>query len=304
MITQTYWIVFNIFIFLFLALDLGIFNRRQHQPSYKEALGWTLFWISVSLAFSAWIFIHLGSVAFFEYITSYKIEKVLSLDNVMVFAVIFKSLSIPTQYQHRVLFIGILSALVMRALMIFLGVELLETFSWLLYIFGAFLIFTGMKIFFIREKEEPLANSRLWKFCQKIIPLSSKPHGNKFFVIEHKKHKATPLLFALVLIEFSDIIFAVDSLPAIFSITTNSFLIYTSNILAILGLRSLYFVLARAIEKIKYLKFALGLVLVIVGLKLIFNIHLHPGITFVILTIIFSSSIILSMYVKSSSKIN
>ena len=304
MITQTYWIVFNIFILLFLALDLGIFNRRQHQPTYKEALGWTLFWISLSLAFSAWIFFHLGSVAFFEYITSYKIEKVLSLDNVMVFAVIFKSLNIPTQYQHRVLFIGILSAIVMRALMIFLGVELLERFSWLLYIFGAFLVFTGMKIFFIREKEEPLANSRLWKFCQKIIPLSSKLHGNKFFVIEHKKHKATPLLFALVLIEFSDIIFAVDSLPAIFSITTNSFLIYTSNILAILGLRSLYFVLARAIEKIKYLKFALGVVLVIVGLKLIFNIHLHPGITFAILAVIFSSSIILSICVKSSRKIN
>jgi tellurite resistance protein TerC len=250
------------------------------------------------------MFFHLGSVAFFEYITSYKIEKVLSLDNVMVFAVIFKSLNIPTQYQHRVLFIGILSAIVMRALMIFLGVELLERFSWLLYIFGAFLVFTGMKIFFIREKEEPLANSRLWKFCQKIIPLSSKLHGNKFFVIEHKKHKATPLLFALVLIEFSDIIFAVDSLPAIFSITRNPFIIYTSNILAILGLRSLYFVLARAIENIKYLKFALGIVLVIVGLKLIFSIHLHPGITFVILAVIFSSSIILSMREKSSRKIN
>ena len=132
MITQTYWIVFNIFILLFLALDLGIFNRREHQPTYKEALGWTLFWISVSLAFGAWIFVDLGSVAFFEYITSYKIEKVLSLDNVMVFAVIFKSLSIPIQYQHRLLFIGILSAIVMRALMIFLGVELLERFSWLL----------------------------------------------------------------------------------------------------------------------------------------------------------------------------
>jgi tellurite resistance protein TerC len=304
MITQTYWVVFNIFILLFLALDLGIFNHREHQPTYKEALGWTLFWISVSLAFSAWMFFHLGSVAFFAYITSYKIEKVLSLDNVMVFAVIFKSLNIPTQYQHRVLFIGILSAIVMRALMIFLGVELLERFSWLLYIFGAFLVFTGMKIFFIREKEEPLANSRLWKFCQKIIPLSSKLHGNKFFVIEHKKHKATPLLFALVLIEFSDIIFAVDSLPAIFSITRNPFIIYTSNILAILGLRSLYFVLARAIENIKYLKFALGIVLVIVGLKLIFSIHLHPGITFVILAVIFSSSIILSMREKSSRKIN
>ncbi len=302
MISQTHWITFNALICLFLALDLGIFNRNQHKPGYKQAMAWTLFWVGVSLAFGVWVYFYLGSIAFFEYITSYKIEKILSLDNVMIFAVIFKSLNIPDQYQHRVLFIGILSAIVMRGLMIFLGVELLEKFSWLLYVFGAFLVFTGMKIFFIKENKDSLADSTIWKFCQKIIPLSSKLQGNKFFVIDQQKYKATPLFFALVLIEFSDIIFAVDSLPAIFSITTNSFLIYTSNILAILGLRSLYFVLARAIEKIKYLKFALGLVLVIVGFKLIFNIHLHPGITFAILAIIFSASVILSMYLKPIDK--
>lgn len=299
MISQTYWIAFNAFIFLFLALDLGVFNRAQHQPSYKEAMGWSLFWVGLSVAFGGWIYFHLGTTAFFEYITSYKIEKILSLDNVMVFAVVFKSLHIPVQYQHRVLFLGIVSALALRGLMIFLGVELLQSFSWLLSVFGAFLVFTGFKIFFVKEQQEDLSQGKLWRYCQKFIPLTSKLHGNKFFAIEDKRLKATPLLFALILIEISDIIFAVDSLPAIFSITTDPFLIYTSNILAILGLRSLYFVLAKAIESFKYLKPALGLVLVLVGGKLIFNIHLHPAITFTILTVIFTLSVFFSMRFKS-----
>ena len=298
-VTQTYWIVFNAFIILFLALDLGVFNRHQHQPSYKEALRWSLFWVSLSLAFGGWIYFYLGSTAFFEYITSYKIEKILSLDNVMVFAVIFKSLNISAQYQHRVLFIGIVSALVLRGLMIYLGVELLQNFSWLLNIFGVFLVFTGIKIFFVKEQQHSFLQSKIWTYCQKLIPLSSKEHGGKFFVVEDKKYKATPLVFALIAIEISDIIFAADSLPAIFSITTNPFLIYTSNVLAILGLRSLYFVLAKAIESFRYLKPALGLVLVIVGSKLIFNIHLHPALTFIILTVIFVSSIFLSIRFKS-----
>lgn len=299
MISQTYWIAFNAFICLFLALDLGMFNRRQHQPTYKEALCWSLFWVGLSVAFGGWIYFHLGATAFFEYITSYKIEKILSLDNVMVFAVVFKSLNIPVKYQHRVLFLGIVSALILRGFMIFLGVELLQNFSWLLNIFGFFLVFTGFKIFFVKEQRQNFSQSKLWQYCQRLIPLSSKLHGNKFFAVEDKKRKATPLLFALILIEISDIIFAVDSLPAIFSITTSPFLIYTSNVLAILGLRSLYFVLAKAIESFKYLKPALGLVLILVGSKLIFNIHLHPAITFTILTVIFISSVFLSMRFKS-----
>jgi tellurite resistance protein TerC len=298
MITQTYWIAFNAFVVLFLALDLGVFNRHQHQPTYKEAVCWSLFWVGLSVAFGGWIYFHLGTTAFFEYITSYKIEKILSLDNVMVFAVVFKSLNIPVEYQHRVLFLGIVSALVLRGLMIFLGIELLQNFSWLLTVFGAFLVFTGLKIFFVKEQQQDFSQGKLWRYCQKLIPLSSKLYGNKFFAIEDKKRKATPLLFALILIEITDIIFAVDSLPAIFSITTNPFLIYTSNVFAILGLRSLYFVMAKAIESFRYLKPALGLVLVLVGGKLIFNIHIHPGVTFAVLTVIFASSVFLSMRSK------
>ncbi len=298
MISQTYWIAFNALVVLFLALDLGVFNRHQHQPTYKEAVSWSLFWVGLSVAFGGWIYFHLGATAFFEYITSYKIEKILSLDNVMVFAVVFKSLNIPVQYQHRVLFLGIISALVLRGLMIFLGIELLQNFSWLLSVFGAFLVFTGFKIFFVKEQQQDFSKSKLWRCCERLIPLSSKLHGGKFFAVQGKKFKVTPLLFALILIEISDIIFAVDSLPAIFSITTNPFLIYTSNVLAILGLRSLYFVLAKAIESFKYLKPALGIVLVLVGGKLIFNIHIHPAVTFVILAVIFVSSVLISIRFK------
>lgn len=297
MISQTHWILFNLAILLFLAFDLGIFNRNNAIPSYKRALGWTIFWITISLIFGIWIYIHLGLVAFFEFITSYKIEKILSLDNVIVFTIIFESLKIPRQHQHRVLFVGIISALFLRGLMIFLGIELLAKFSWILKIFGIFLIFTGLK-FFKQNKETSLSDSKFWTFCQKIIPLSSKLQGNCFFITDKKKRKATPLLFALIMIEFSDIIFALDSLPAIFSITTNSFIIYTSNVLAILGLRSLYFVLVDTIEKLKYLKTALGFTLVLIGVKLSFDIHFHPAISLSVLTCIFSTAIIFSMHSK------
>jgi tellurite resistance protein TerC len=299
MVSNTYWIAFNTLIILFLALDLGILNRRDHQPTSSESLKFTIFWIGVSLTFGVWIYFNFGSTAFFEYITSYKIEKFLSIDNVMVFAVIFKSLNVPIKYQHRVLFIGIISALVLRGLMIFLGVELLLKFHWLLTVFGIFLIFTGIKIFLVKETENSFTKSAIWKYCQKIIPSTTKLEGHKFFIRTNHKWSATPLLYALILIEVSDIIFALDSLPAIFSITTDPFLIYTSNILAILGLRSLYFVLANAVEKFKYLKPALGIVLILVGAKIVFNIQLHPATTFAILAVIFLTSILLSMRSKS-----
>ena len=217
----------------------------------------------------------------------------------MVFAVIFKSLSIPLKYQHRVLFVGILSAIVLRAIMIFLGVELLQKFHWLLTIFGVFLVFTGIKIFTTKEDDGSLEDNVLWKYCKKILPYSEKFDGHKFFIKSHGKLLASPLLFALILIEISDIVFAIDSLPAIFAITTDPFLIYTSNMLAILGLRSLYFVLANAVEKFKYLKPALGIVLIFVGAKIVFNITLHPATVFAILAVIFSIAILFSMRSKS-----
>ena len=299
MITQTHWIAFLSIIFLFLAFDLGILSRHHKQQSYKEALGWTIFWVAISLVFSGWVYISFGSVAFFEFLTSYKIEKILSVDNIVVFAVVFETLNIPPKFQHRILFIGILSALILRGLMIFLGIELLEKFSWLLNIFGGFLILVGFKLFSNKKEETLSTKSKLWVFCKKIIPLSSKLYKDRFFVIENKKLKATTLFLALILIEFSDIIFALDSLPAIFSITTTPFIIYTSNILAILGLRSLYFVLVKILEKLKYLRIALGAVLILVGIKLTFGIHLHPSISLAIITFIFVTSIIASLKSKT-----
>jgi tellurite resistance protein TerC len=299
MISNLSWIVFNSLIILFLAFDLGVLSRHNQQPSSKQALKFTVFWVFVSLAFGGWIYFYLGAPAFFQYITSYKIEKFLSIDNVMVFSVIFKTLNVPIKYQHKVLFIGIVSALVLRGLMIFLGIELLLKFHWLLTVFGIFLVFTGAKFFMIKETESSFTEGFVWKYCKKIIPSTAKFDGNKFFIKTKDKWSATPLLYALILIEISDIIFAIDSLPAVFSITTDPFLIYTSNILAILGLRSLYFVLASAVEKFKYLKPALGIVLIFVGSKIVFNIQLHPATTFAILAVIFLTSILLSIRSKS-----
>lgn len=298
MISSTHWIAFLLIIAVFLILDLGILNRKQHQPSYKEALGWTILWITISLMFSIWIYFYLGPTSFFEFITSYKIEKVLSIDNIVVFAIVFETLNIPLQYQHRILFIGILSAIIFRGLMIFLGIELFRSFHWLLNIFGIFLIFVGLKLFLKKETKNPSVNSKLWNFCRNKIPLTSNLHKGNFFTKENKKIKATPIFLALILIEFSDIIFAIDSLPAIFSITSSPFIIYTSNILAILGLRSLYFVLIKALEKLKYLKIALGIILSLVGIKLTFNIHVHPALSFTIVTGIFLIFTIFSMKLK------
>jgi tellurite resistance protein TerC len=299
MVSNTYWVIFNTFIILFLMFDLGVLNKNDVPPTSKQALNFTIFWIFISLIFGVWIYFHFGTEAFFQYITSYKIEKFLSIDNVMVFAVIFKSFNVPIKYQHRVLFIGIISALVLRGLMIFLGIELLLKFHWLLTIFGIFLIFTGIKIFAAKEKDNSFTDGMIWRYFQKIIPNTAKFDGHKFFIKNKGKLSATPLFYSLILIEVSDIIFAIDSLPAIFSITTDPFLIYTSNMLAILGLRSLYFVLANAVEKFKYLKPSLGIVLIFVGAKIVFNVHLHPAITFSILGVIFSTAILLSIRSKS-----
>lgn len=299
MVSSTYWIIFNTFIILFLVFDLGVLNKNDVPPTSKQAFNFTIFWVLISLLFGGWIYFHFGTEAFFQYITSYKIEKFLSIDNVMVFAVIFKSFNVPIKYQHRVLFIGIISALVLRGLMIFLGIELLLKFHWLLTIFGIFLIFTGIKIFALKEKDSAFTDSVIWKCFKKIIPNTAKFDGHKFFIKNNGKLSATPLFYSLILIEVSDIIFAIDSLPAIFSITTDPFLIYTSNMLAILGLRSLYFVLANAVEKFKYLKPALGIVLIFVGAKIVFNVHIHPAITFAILGVVFTTSILLSIRSKS-----
>jgi tellurite resistance protein TerC len=262
------WGGFILFVLAMLALDLGVFHRKAHVVRFKEALMWSGVWVGLALLFNAGIWWHFGAEPAVQFLTGYLIEKSLSVDNIFVFVIIFSSLSIPALYQHRVLFWGILTALVLRAVMIFAGVAMLQRFHWLIYVFGAFLILTGIKLFLNRNKEEHPEDSALMKWARRAIPSTKSFAGDRFFTLENGRRLATPLFMALLLVEFTDVIFALDSIPAIFAITQDPFLIFTSNIFAILGLRSLFFLLAGMVEKFSYLKVGLSAVLVFVGAKM------------------------------------
>ncbi|MBO9703061.1 MAG: TerC family protein [Sporocytophaga sp.] len=264
-----YWIFFNVFVLIILAFDLGVFHRKAHVVSFKESILWTVFWISLALSFNLIIYLWQGPDQALDFLTGYLIEKSLSIDNIFVILLIFKYVQVPDQYQHRVLFWGILGALVMRAIFIFLGIELLERFHWLVYIFGAFLIIIGIRMAVRKEKKvEPKKNIMI-NLVKRFIPATPKYDSDKFFIrIDHKRHM-TPLFFSLIMIETTDLIFAVDSIPAILAITTDKFIVYTSNVFAILGLRSLYFAFAGLMQKFRYLHYGLASILVFVGVKMI-----------------------------------
>ncbi len=271
-------------VFLFLALDLGVFNKTPHIISTKEASKWTAIWVSFSFAFSGviyWIYTtnyidnpdHLKpTTAMIKYITGYLIELSLSIDNIFVIAIIFASFKIPQKYQHRVLFWGILGAIVFRGLMIFFGVMLIHKFSWTTYLFGAFLIFTAVKMLFTKDEPdfEP-KDSFVYKLLGKIMPITSHTDKEHFFIKKDNKNYATPLFVALIVIEVMDVLFAVDSVPAILAITSDPFLVFSSNIFAILGLRSMYFFLANMLAKFSYLEFSLIAILSFVGLKMLLH---------------------------------
>ena len=262
------WIGFLVFVLAMLALDLGVFHRKAHAVRFREALVWSLVWIGLALAFNALIWWRHGGQPATEFLTGYLIEKSLSIDNIFVFVIIFSSLRIEAEHQHRVLFWGILSALVLRALMIGGGVALLERFHWLVYVFGAFLIVTGIKLFRERAEEAHPERGRAYRLLQRLIPSTERREGGQFFVREGGRRLATPLFMALVLVELSDVIFALDSIPAILAVTTDPFIVFTSNIFALLGLRSLFFLVGGLVEKFAFLKVGLAAVLVFVGLKM------------------------------------
>jgi tellurite resistance protein TerC len=251
-----------------LALDLGVFHRKAHAVRFKEALTWSAVWVGLALLFNVGIWWKFGAEPGVQFLTGYLIEKSLSVDNIFVFVIIFSALRIPAIYQHRVLFWGILSALVLRAVMIFAGVAMLQRFHWLIYVFGAFLIITGIKLFLNRNKEEHPENGRAMRWARRTIPSTNRYDGHHFFTKEAGKWLATPLFMALILVEVTDVIFALDSIPAIFAVTQDPFLVFTSNIFAILGLRSLFFLVAGMVEKFSYLKIGLSAVLVFVGAKM------------------------------------
>jgi len=268
------WLLFIGIVMSLLAFDLGVLHKDDHEIGVSESLLLSGGYISVALLFGAWVWWYLGAQSGMEYYTGFMIEKSLSMDNVFVIALIFSYFAIPRQYQHRVLFWGILGVIVLRAIMIGLGATLVDEFSWVLYLFGAFLVFTGIKMWIIADHMPDIANNPVLKFLKGRMRVTDGLRGNAFWVHEPDPatgkvvRSATPLFLALVLIEFVDLVFAVDSVPAIFAITTDPFIVYTSNIFAILGLRALYFALAAMIHRFKYLKYALAMVLVFIGTKI------------------------------------
>jgi tellurite resistance protein TerC len=263
------WIGFNLFVLAMLALDLGVFHRKAHEVSLREATIWSGVWISLALLFNVGLYFTWGAQPALEFFTGYLIEKSLSVDNIFVFVLVFSAFAVPPVYQHRVLFWGILGALVMRGILIGVGAALLKEFHWIIYVFGAFLIFTGIKMALHRNEELHLENNPVLTLARRMIPVTNEYQGDKFFVRQAGRLLATPLFLVLLIVESTDLVFAVDSIPAIFAVTQDPFIVYTSNVFAILGLRSLYFLLAGVMDKFYYLKLGLSVVLTFVGVKMV-----------------------------------
>ncbi|MBT9189304.1 MULTISPECIES: TerC family protein [Zobellia] len=310
------WILFIALIIVFLALDLGVFNKNEHVIKTKEAAIWTTVWVSVAMAFSGviyWLFSQ-GLVenptnltpnnAVLKYVTGYLIELSLSIDNVFVIAVIFSAFKIPALYQHRVLFWGILGAIVFRGLMILFGVALITKFEWIIYVFGVFLLWTAFKM--LKGDDENFKPKDSWIFKQigKIYPITSDFHGHDFFVRLKGLRAATPLFVALVVIELTDVLFALDSIPAILAITADPFIVFSSNILAILGLRSMYFLISRMLEKFRYINYSLVVILAFVGLKMLFShqVELPEWLSLAVISVALLSGIAASLLIPEKKK--
>ncbi len=273
------WVGFNLFVLALLALDLGVFHQKAHKVSIKEATIWSIIWISLSMLFNLGIYFfwdtfvpasnYSNSEAALAFFTGYLLEKSLSVDNIFIFVVIFSFFAVPAAYQHRVLFWGIIGALIMRGTLIVIGSALLKEFHWIIYVFGFFLIFTGVRMAIQRNEEVHPEHNPVVKILRRVMPVTENYEGEQFFVRRLGRLMATPLFLVLLIVESTDLIFAVDSIPAIFAVTDNPFIVYTSNVFAILGLRSLYFLLAGVVDKFHYLKLGLSAVLVFVGIKMV-----------------------------------
>lgn len=310
--TVSIWLAFLVFVLLMVALDLGVFHRQPKAPSVRDALTWTLIWVALSLLFNGLVYLlyennytwaslateHLtGKQAASQYLMGYLLEKSLSVDNIFVIAMVFSYFRVPPALQHRVLFWGILGAVILRGVMIALGVALINSFDWVTYIFGAFLIYTAVKMMLIRQETVDPGENPLVKVAMRWLPVTNQYHGQKFIVRINGSLMFTPMFLALLLVESSDVMFAVDSIPAIFAVTRDPFIIFTSNIFAILGLRSLYFVLAGYMAKFRYLKGALVFVLAYVGIKMIISNHYHipDGASMAIIGVILLVGVLASM---------
>lgn len=270
------WLAFIAFVIAMLAIDLGLFQRKAHVVKPREAAFWTLTWVSLSLILGGVFYFWLGSEKAIQYITGYVLEWSLSVDNIFVFVLVFSYFRVPFKYQQRVLLWGILGALLLRGVMIIVGVTLIEAFSWILYVFGAFLLFTGLRMLFANDEDETdLEKNPGLRLVRRLMPVSSEYDGQKFFTVKNGVRMATPLLLVLVVIEFTDLLFAVDSIPAIFAVTTDGFIVFTASIMAVLGLRSMYFLLAHVVHRFVYLKTGLAFILVYIGIKMLLLDVLH-----------------------------
>lgn len=298
-----FWVFFNLFVLVMLALDLGVFNRKAHVVSVKEAVSWTAVWVFLALVFNVIIYYWLGQQKALEFFTGYLVEKALSVDNIFVFIMVFSYFAIPSQYQHKVLFWGIIGALIMRVIFIFAGVAMIEKFHFTIYIFGALLIYTGYKMFGHNNVKIDPDKNPVVRFFRKFMPVTAELHEDRFFIKKDGKNFATPLFLVLILIETTDLIFAVDSIPAILAITQDQFIVYTSNVFAILGLRSLYFALAGIIHKFWLLSYGLAVVLIFVGIKMLlvdfYKIPIEWSLLFIGITI--ASAVILSLNTKQKT---
>src|SRR6202051_743343 len=267
--TLSRWVFFNIFVLVAVALDLGVFHRRPHKIGLRESAIWSGVWVSVSLLFGVGVFWFLGHQPALEFFTGYLIEKALSIDNLFLFLVIFSAFSVDERVQHRLLQWGVLGALVMRGIMIAMGAALVARFSWIMYVFGAFLVYAGIHMLLIRTRETHPEQNKIFQLASRHLRVTRQYHGERFFVRANKQLFATPLFLVLLVVEITDIALAVDSIPAIFGITHDAFIVYTSNVFAILGLRAIYFLLAGALRRLRYLTVGLSGVLVFIGAKMI-----------------------------------
>lgn len=301
-VSPVFWVIFSIIIIVMLALDLGVFNKKSHEIKVKEALAWVAVWISLAMIFNLIVLTQFGKTKALEFLTAYVIEYSLSIDNIFVFIMVFSFFAVKREYQHKVLFWGILGAVVMRAIFIFAGVALINRFHWIVIIFGAFLVFTGLKMLFQKEeaKVDPEKNG-LVKLFRKFLPVTDQLHDDAFFIRKERKTYATPLFIVLLIIESTDLIFAVDSIPAVLAISKDTFIVFTSNIFAILGLRSLYFAVSGIMGLFRFLKTGLAIVLTFVGLKMLaafFHFEIPVTLSLSIIVSILLLSILASVIIK------
>ena len=302
-----FWIAFHVFVFIMLALDLGVFHKHTHKVPVKEAIIWSCVWIALAMLFDLFIYLDkdFGPIKALEFLTGYVIEYSLSVDNIFVFILIFSYFAVNSQYQHKILFWGILGALIMSGIFIFAGVALINRFNWIVLIFGGFLVYTGIRMLFQKETEVDPEKNAVVKFFRRFLPVTKTLHGDKLIITQNKKLYATPLFLVLLIIESSDLLFAVDSIPAVLAISKSTFIVYTSNIFAILGLRSLYFAISGIMGYFRFLKVGLAFVLTFVGLKMLasfFHFEIPIIISLGIIISILLVSILASVFIKREEK--